>query len=371
MLLDEFVTITVYSQNVRHFVECGYEIPKRINSSGKESYAVPCELTVKVSDLSPKSNTKVKIKCDYCGDEFYRDYATYLKGIKDNPKCACRKCFRIKSKETNLQKYNSYTNNKKTIDEVEKTLSEHGLLLLSTEYIDRTQPLDFICLKHRDFGKQTRTYMSLHIAFREGNSGCKCCGDEARKRKLSTPYDVVKKGFEERNCTLLTKEHEYQNGHQILDFVCNTHKDKIQKSSWNNFKVFGGCMYCRQETNSYGEANIKTFLDSNSENYVTQYIFDDCRDKQPLPFDFAIIDDELNVLGLIEYQGRQHYEPYEKFGGNEKFISQVYHDGIKVGYCMAKNIPLLTIPYHQNNDDMIINMSNFVKKLNEVKYVRN
>ena len=30
MLLDEFVTITVYSQNVRHFVECGYEIPKRI-----------------------------------------------------------------------------------------------------------------------------------------------------------------------------------------------------------------------------------------------------------------------------------------------------------------------------------------------------
>ena len=35
MLLDEFVTITVYSQNVRHFVECGYEIPKRINSSGK------------------------------------------------------------------------------------------------------------------------------------------------------------------------------------------------------------------------------------------------------------------------------------------------------------------------------------------------
>ena len=65
MLLDEFVTITVYSQNVRHFVECGYEIPKRINSSKKESYAVPCELTVKVSDLSPKSNTKVKIKYSF------------------------------------------------------------------------------------------------------------------------------------------------------------------------------------------------------------------------------------------------------------------------------------------------------------------
>ena len=66
---------------------------------------------------------------------------------------------------------------------------------------------------------------------------------------------------------------------------------------------------------------------------------------------------------MIEYQGRQHYEPYEKFGGNEKFISQVYHDGIKVGYCMAKNIPLLTIPYYQNNDDMITNLSDFIKKL--------
>ena len=363
MLLDEFVKIKIQSPNVRHFVERGYEIPKRINSSNKEAYALPYETVVRVSDLPESSLVDVKIECDYCGDEYYRAYSTYLKGIQYNQKCACNKCVRKKSKETNMQKYNAYVSNKKSYDEIETTLDEHGLLLLSTEYIDRTQPLDFICLKHRDYGKQTRTYRSLHVAFKEGNSGCKCCGDEARKRKLSTPYDVVKKGFEERNCTLLTKEYEYQNGHQILDFVCNIHKDKIQKSSWNNFKVFGGCVYCRQETNSYGEANIKTFLDSNSINYVTQYTFDDCRDKQPLPFDFAIIDNKLNVLGLIEYQGRQHYEPYEKFGGNDKFTNQVYHDGIKVGYCMAKNIPLLTIPYYQNNDDMITNLSDFIKKL--------
>lgn len=363
MLLDEFVKIKIQSPNVRHFVECGYEIPKRINSSNKESYALPYETTVRVLDLPKSAMVKVKIKCDYCGEIYYRSYAVYLKGIQYNPKCACDKCTRKKSKETNMQKYNAYVSNKKTIGDVERIFDEHGLLLLSTEYVDNCTPLDFICLKHRDYGIQSRTYMSLIVAFREGNSGCKCCGDEARKRKLSTPYDVVKNGFEERNCTLLTKEYEYKNGRQILDFVCNKHKDKIQKTSWNDFKTFGGCKYCRETIGSYGEANIKTILDSNEIKYSTHYPFDDCCDIEPLPFDFAFLDENNNIVGLCEFQGKQHFEPFEKFGGYEKFIKQIYHDGIKVGYCKAKNIPLLIIPYYMTYDDISNSVLDFLSSL--------
>lgn len=362
MLLDEFIEIKIQSPNVQHFIERGYTIPKRINSSKKESFAIPYKTTVRVSDLPETSKELVKIKCDYCGEIYHMRYSTYLKGTKYNPKCACKKCTTKKSKETNMMKYNAYTKTKKNIYDIEKEFEKHGLLLLSTEYVDRTQSLDFICLKHRELGVQSRTYASLHVAFKNGNPGCKCCGKENKKQKLTTPYNVVKKGFEDRNCILLTQEYEYKNGHQILEFVCNTHKEKVQKSSWQNFKIYGGCMYCRQETNSYGETNVKAFLDSNSINYVTQYTFDDCRDKLPLPFDFAIIDKELNVKGLIEYQGRQHYQPFEKFGGNDKFIKQVYHDGIKVGYCTAKNIPLLIIPYYQKTDDIIHNLSNFIER---------
>ena len=36
---------------------------------------------------------------------------------------------------------------------------------------------------------------------------------------------------------------------------------------------------------------------------------------RPLRFDFAVFDDDGNLDFLIEYQGRQHYEASQKFGG--------------------------------------------------------
>lgn len=41
-----------------------------------------------------------------------------------------------------------------------------------------------------------------------------------------------------------------------------------------------------------------------------------------LRFDFAIFDDDGNLDFLIEYQGRQHYEPVAKFGGKKGFYQQ-------------------------------------------------
>lgn len=34
-------------------------------------------------------------------------------------------------------------------------------------------------------------------------------------------------------------------------------------------------------------------------------------------FDFAIFDDDGEIDFLIEYQGKQHYEPSNKFGGKK------------------------------------------------------
>ena len=40
---------------------------------------------------------------------------------------------------------------------------------------------------------------------------------------------------------------------------------------------------------------------------------------RPLRFDFAVFDDDGNLDFLIEYQGRQHYEPSSEFGGKRGF----------------------------------------------------
>jgi hypothetical protein len=52
---------------------------------------------------------------------------------------------------------------------------------------------------------------------------------------------------------------------------------------------------------------------------------------------------EFNII--VEFDGIQHYEPIDFFGGKESFIKQVRNDEIKNEYCLKNNIKLLRIPY--------------------------
>lgn len=57
---------------------------------------------------------------------------------------------------------------------------------------------------------------------------------------------------------------------------------------------------------SNGETAIAILLDLNKVKYKTQYTFQDCISpiNNPLRFDFAIFDENNNLLSLIEYNGR-------------------------------------------------------------------
>lgn len=75
-------------------------------------------------------------------------------------------------------------------------------------------------------------------------------------------------------------------------------------------------------------------------------------------FDFAVFDDDGNLDFLIEYQGRQHYEPSSKFGGKRGFYQQQFNDNKKRRFCKLHNIKLIEIPYWDENKidyDYIIN----------------
>lgn len=68
-----------------------------------------------------------------------------------------------------------------------------------------------------------------------------------------------------------------------------------------------------------------------------------CRDKRALPFDFAIFSGS-SLFGLIEFDGVQHFEPVDKFGGFEGFEKTFYHDKLKTSFYKNNNITLLRIP---------------------------
>jgi len=49
----------------------------------------------------------------------------------------------------------------------------------------------------------------------------------------------------------------------------------------------------------------------------------------------------------IEYQGRQHYEPIEFFGGEAAFIEQIKRDELKKQLCKENGVKLIYWPYNQ------------------------
>ena len=108
----------------------------------------------------------------------------------------------------------------------------------------------------------------------------------------------------------------------------------------NNTTQSCGCL------NSAGEERLNIILQNNQINYKTQYVFSDLQGETGhlLRFDFAIFDEKHNLLGLIEYQGEQHYKP-AGYDTKDRFQKRQNYDIQKATYCKSHNIPLLIIPF--------------------------
>ena len=117
---------------------------------------------------------------------------------------------------------------------------------------------------------------------------------------------------------------------------------------------------CGCNSGSSGEKMVEDILKSLDVKYQKQYTFSDCIDKQQLRFDFAIMKNE-KVDFLIEYDGKQHFEPIEYFGGLEEYQDRIRKDNIKNEYCKKNNIPLYRFTYAESKNDVedkIINIVN-------------
>lgn len=95
-------------------------------------------------------------------------------------------------------------------------------------------------------------------------------------------------------------------------------------------------------------------------NYKTQYGFRELKSNKGwmLKFDFAIFDNNENLMCLIEYQGQQHYDnSYGWFGEQQRNET----DPLKRNYCKNNNIPLFEIRYDSNIKSELINILSNLK----------
>lgn len=102
---------------------------------------------------------------------------------------------------------------------------------------------------------------------------------------------------------------------------------------------------------SHGEIKIHEILENAGFDFKEEYIFPDLKSPngRPLRFDFVVFDDDGLIDFIIEYQGRQHYEPSSKFGGKKGFYQQQYNDNQKRRFCALHDFKLIEIPYTEEN----------------------
>lgn len=119
---------------------------------------------------------------------------------------------------------------------------------------------------------------------------------------------------------------------------------------------------CGCRKGSFGESYIEELLIKKEVKYATQYVFDDCKYINPLHFDFALFHHDV-LVGVVEYDGRQHFEPVDFFGGEEEFYKTQKRDEIKNNYCNTHDIPLLRLPYTLSLQEIKENLYKYYKSL--------
>ena len=100
-----------------------------------------------------------------------------------------------------------------------------------------------------------------------------------------------------------------------------------------------------------GERKVFDILTGLGYEVTPEKKFSDCKSGKEtyrctrLKFDFYIKDKDGEEI-CVEFDGKQHFEPYELFGGEKRFQEQVKNDIIKKQYTKDNNIKLIRISYN-------------------------
>lgn len=214
---------------------------------------------------------------------------------------------------------------------VKQGFNSEGYELLEKEYIGSKHKMKIKCPKGH------LSHMSWH-QFNSQGMRCVECNkqNQFKETKAAVEKEVLKIGYEFIGI-------HYKGNELQVEWRCDKKHEVVTR--WSHFRNGTRCSICNE---SKGERAIRRFLRKNHIPFKEQYTFPNCRNIRPLPFDF-IIKLRNKKVALIEYQGEQHYKPVEFFGGREKLKLQQINDDIKRTYCRVNNIPLIEIPYWEED----------------------
>lgn len=264
----------------------------------KEEYTVLTEY-----ELSSK---KLLMRHNVCGKEYQVRPNLFLKGGR------CPYCHGNNAKHKTTEQYK-----KEVYDLVG---DEYSVL---EDYINRATP---ILMKHNKCGREYKVSPGNFLY---------------RSRCIECYYDSIRLTIDEITDSI--KEHLGVSYSLVSEYTGASNKvELLHKDCNKKFKVrytdiiqrHSGCPYCKK---SRGEEYIESYLIEKGIKYVEQKKFDELTNIFQLSYDFYL--PEYNIL--IEYQGKQHFEPIT-FGGitlelaEERFKKQKHNDKLKKEFAIDK-----------------------------------
>lgn len=319
---NQKIKVVWRGNNRKHYESKGYKFTKYGD-----------EFCVKPEDLTQKNNKRIEYICDICGKLCHTAYGHYLEGLaRNNSLCVCQGCshklmYKRNFKDRQLHHYNRLMD----------AMNKDGYELLS-DLNDITGENSYI--KYRCPEGHIGEMRLNNFVY---NKRCPKCAKIIMANKFKfTPNQVI----EEVNKTggQIINPEEYVNiNTKNLRFICLECGNEFV-SSLKHFIQHGGqrCPDCTG-SESLGERKVRKYLEDHNIKFEQEKWFDDCRDINPLPFDFYLPDYNM----IIEFDGQQHFCETNFFG--EYYEIRQRHDKMKNAYCQTKGIYLIRIPYTRIN----------------------
>lgn len=240
-------------------------------------------------------------------------------------------------------------NDKSTTKEfIRKAKLVHGDKYDYTNTVYTTVAVNVVinCPVHGDWRQRPSSHLSGN-GCKECHISSKCLGND---EFIKTARLVHGKKYD------YTKV-KYTTSKQAVEIICPKHGIfKMKPNSHVSSKQ--GCKRCRE---SYGELLIRNFLDEMGIDVIQEY-------RMPgylYRMDFYL--PEENVY--IEFHGKQHYTPVNRFGGVDALKGVQERDAVKAELSKDAGIPLIVIHYeHLKNGTLIEYLKDELTKVSDLSF---
>jgi len=194
------------------------------------------------------------------------------------------------------------------------------------------QKIDICCPVHGIFHQTPNSHLA--------GIGCRRCSDDATAARMRSNHEAFLKVARKVHGNRYQYPEKYETSETPIKIICPEHGAFTKRP--NKHLQGQGCPVC---TESAGERFVGLALDRIGIRYIREKKFPTCCDKRPLPFDFFI--PKLGIL--VEYDGQQHFQSVDHWGGEESFKETIRRDSIKNRWAKRNGYRLVRIPYTTRN----------------------